>query len=82
MDFTPAFYLLATIVILLTGMDKGGFARGMGTMAVPALALLLDPRVAAAIMLPILCSVAVPLTFSYESPTMHYLAARRESSPG
>lgn len=55
MDFTPAFYLLATIVILLTGMDKGGFARGMGTMAVPALALLVDPRVAAAIMLPILC---------------------------
>ena len=55
MDFTPVFYFLATIVILLTGMDKGGFARGMGTMAVPALALLVDPRVAAAIMLPILC---------------------------
>ena len=55
MDFTPHFYVLATTVILLTGMDKGGFARGMGTMAVPALALLVDPRVAAAIMLPILC---------------------------
>jgi uncharacterized membrane protein YfcA len=55
MDFTPVFYHMAIIVILLTGMDKGGFARGMGTMAVPALALLVDPRVAAAIMLPILC---------------------------
>ena len=55
MDFPPFFYPLAVLVILLTGMDKGGFARGMGTMAVPTLALMIDPRVAAAIMLPILC---------------------------
>ena len=55
MEFSPLFYLSAILVILLTGMDKGGFARGMGTMAVPMLALMIDPRVAAAIMLPILC---------------------------
>ena len=55
MEFSPLFYLSALLVILLTGMDKGGFARGMGTMAVPVLALMIDPRVAAAIMLPILC---------------------------
>ena len=52
--FEPAFYLLAATVVLLTGMSKGGFAGGLGTLAVPLLTLAVDPRVAAAIMLPIL----------------------------
>lgn len=52
--FEPSFYLLAAIVVLLTGMSKGGFAGGLGTLAVPLLTLAIDPRVAAAIMLPIL----------------------------
>ncbi len=52
--FEPSFYLLAALVVLLTGMSKGGFAGGLGTLAVPLLTLYIDPRVAAAIMLPIL----------------------------
>ena len=52
--FEPSFYLLAAIVVLLPGMSKGGFAGGLGTLAVPLLTLAIDPRVAAAIMLPIL----------------------------
>ncbi len=50
-----SFFLLAIPVVLLTGISKGGFAGGLGTLAVPLLALMIDPRQAAAIMLPILC---------------------------
>lgn len=50
-----AFYLIAIPVVLLTGISKGGFASGLGTLAVPLLALVIDPRQAAAILLPILC---------------------------
>src|SRR5690606_18242417 len=50
-----SFYLLAAPVVLLVGLSKGGFGGGLGTLAVPILALLIDPRLAAAILLPILC---------------------------
>jgi uncharacterized membrane protein YfcA len=50
-----SFYLLAVPVVLLVGISKGGFGGGLGTMAVPLLALMIDPRLAAAILLPILC---------------------------
>lgn len=55
MDFSISFYILGAVVVVLTGMSKGGFAGGLGTLSVPLLALMIDPRVAAAIMLPILC---------------------------
>jgi uncharacterized membrane protein YfcA len=49
------FYLLAVPVVFLVGMSKGGFGGGFGMLAVPLLSLLIDPRLAAAILLPILC---------------------------
>jgi uncharacterized membrane protein YfcA len=49
------FYLLAAPVVVMVGVSKGGFGSGLGMLAVPLLALLIDPRLAAAIMLPILC---------------------------
>jgi uncharacterized membrane protein YfcA len=52
-----SFYLLAVPVVFLVGMSKGGFGGGLGTLAVPLLALMIDPRFAAAILLPILCSM-------------------------
>src|SRR5688572_17946527 len=52
-----SFYLLAIPVVILVGMSKGGFGGGFGTLAVPLLALMIDPRLAAAILLPILCSM-------------------------
>ena len=55
MDFPLSFYLLGAVVVVLTGMSKGGFAGGLGTLSVPLLTLMIDPLVAAAIMLPILC---------------------------
>jgi len=52
-----AFYVLAVPVVILVGMSKGGFGGGLGTLAVPLLSLLIDPRLAAAILLPILCGM-------------------------
>jgi hypothetical protein len=51
------FYLLAVPVVLLVGMSKGGFGGGLGALAVPVLSLLVDPRLAAAVLLPILCTM-------------------------
>ncbi len=52
---SPLFYLVAAIAVLITGISKGGFVGGFGMLAVPMMAMLIDPRQAAAIMLPILC---------------------------
>jgi uncharacterized protein len=49
----PAFYLVAVAAVLLVGISKGGFGGG-GLFAVPAMALIVPPAQAAAIMLPIL----------------------------
>lgn len=50
---TPQLFL-ALGCALLIGMAKGGLSGGLGTLVVPLLSLTLDPRVAAAIVLPIL----------------------------
>jgi len=59
------FFLLAVPVVLLTGIGKGGFAGGLGTLAVPLLTLMVDPRMAAAIMLPILCVMDIFTVWRY-----------------
>lgn len=53
----PLFYFLAIPAILVAGVSKGGFGGGLGVISVPLMALAIDPVVAAAIMLPILCSM-------------------------
>ena len=50
----PWFYAAAVPAILLTGISKGGFAGGIGLVAVPLMALTISPVQAAGIMLPIL----------------------------
>ncbi|MEO8675329.1 MAG: sulfite exporter TauE/SafE family protein [Casimicrobiaceae bacterium] len=56
-DFPPAFYAVAVIAILLTGIAKGGFGTGSGGLAVPLMSIFITPFEAAAIMLPILCAM-------------------------
>ena len=51
----PLFYAVAIPAVLLTGISKGGFAGGLGIVAVPLMALQIPPVQAAGIMLPILC---------------------------
>jgi len=51
----PWFYAVAVPAVLLFGISKGGFGGGLGTAAVPLMALVISPVQAAAILLPILC---------------------------
>ncbi len=51
----PWFYAVAIPAVLLFGISKGGFGGGLGTAAVPLMALVISPMQAAAILLPILC---------------------------
>jgi uncharacterized protein len=53
-DFEPGFWLVAMFAVFITGVSKSGFAGGVGVVAVPLMALFIDPRQAAAIMLPLL----------------------------
>ncbi|RVU81418.1 sulfite exporter TauE/SafE family protein [Leucothrix sargassi] len=53
----PFFYLMAIPAVLIVGISKGGFGGGLGVVAVPILTLAIDPVLAAAIMLPILCTM-------------------------
>lgn len=53
----PFFYWLAVPAVLLTGISKGGFAGGLGVLAVPLMALVIPVPQAASIMLPILCTM-------------------------
>ncbi|WP_049721113.1 sulfite exporter TauE/SafE family protein [Gilvimarinus polysaccharolyticus] len=59
------FYLLAIPVVLLVGLSKGGFGGGLGSLAVPVLSLAVDPRLAAAVLLPILCSMDLVSLWSF-----------------
>ena len=58
MDFQPItdpwFYATAIPAVLLMGMSKSGFASGMGSMAVPLMALSISVPDAAAILMPLL----------------------------
>jgi hypothetical protein len=56
-DFPLAFYPVAVIAILLSGISKGGFGVGSGGLAVPLMAIFIAPPEAAGIMLPILCAM-------------------------
>ena len=49
----PTFYLFAIPAVLLIGLAKGGFS-GLGALAMPLMALGIDPIAGAAILLPIL----------------------------
>nr|NIR58198.1 TSUP family transporter [Gammaproteobacteria bacterium] len=55
----PRFYLLAVPAVLILGVSKGGFGGGLGSLAVPMVALVVSPVQAAAVLLPILCVMDV-----------------------
>jgi len=61
----PLFYLLALPAVLILGISKGGFGGGLGSLAVPLMALVVSPIQAAAVLLPILCVMDVHGTWVY-----------------
>lgn len=56
-DFPIAFYPVAVLSILITGIAKGGFGLGSGGIAVPVMSIFIAPAEAAGLMLPILCAM-------------------------
>jgi uncharacterized membrane protein YfcA len=70
----PTFYLFAIPAVLLIGLAKGGFS-GLGALAMPLIALGMDPIAGAAILLPILIvQDAVSVAAFRKSWDFHVLA--------
>ncbi|PLK48804.1 sulfite exporter TauE/SafE family protein [Uliginosibacterium sp. TH139] len=72
----PYFYLAAVPAVLLAGISKGGFAGGLGVLAVPLMALAIPAPQAASVMLPILCLMDLVGSWSYH-PHWDYKLLRR-----
>ncbi|QEM83494.1 sulfite exporter TauE/SafE family protein [Halomonas binhaiensis] len=53
-DYSWIAWLLIILSTYLTGVSKGGFAGGFGTLSVPLMALAIDPIAAAGLLLPLL----------------------------
>lgn len=73
----PWFYAVAVPAVLLFGISKGGFGGGLGTAAVPLMALVISPVQAAAILLPILCVMDIVAVWKFRGkwvwPELHVL---------
>lgn len=62
----PIFLLLTVLAILVSGIAKSGFGGGLGILAVPIMALKIEPARAAAILLPILCVIDLVNIWNYK----------------
>ena len=67
MEFGLTFYLVAALIVFLTGISKAGFGAGVEMMAVPVMALFISPVAAAGIMLPILLSIDAANLWRYRA---------------
>lgn len=59
MDTPTLFYTVAALAVFIAGVSKGGFGGALGMISTPAIALLVHPLTAAAIMLPCLLAMDV-----------------------
>ena len=58
----PVFVTIAVIAVLVVGLSKAGLLGGLGVVGVPLLTLVMAPREAAGMMLPVLlCMDAVAI---------------------
>ena len=63
----PLFYAIAVPGFLLVGISKGGFGGGLGSVAVPMMALVVPVPQAAAVMLPLLMTMDVIGLWAYRA---------------
>ncbi|SEA45108.1 hypothetical protein SAMN05216562_3158 [Microbulbifer marinus] len=66
---SPAFWLLAFLGVILTGISKSGFAGGAGVVAVPLLALVMPVPLAVFLMLPLLLTMDIKTIHYYRQHT-------------
>lgn len=67
MDLPIAFFVIAAIMVFLTGVSKVGLAAGFGSLGVPMLSLFVPPAVAAGILLPILIVIDTTNLWTYRN---------------
>lgn len=65
MPYSIEFMAVAALVVFIVGLSKSGLASGLGSLAVPLLALFLPPLVAAAILLPLLSTIDTVVIWKY-----------------
>lgn len=53
-DYSPLAWTLIVLATFMTGVSKGGFAGGFGTLSVPLMAIAIGPIEAAGLLLPLL----------------------------
>lgn len=63
--FDPVFFALAVPAVVFAGVSKGGFGSGAAFAATPILALVVEPAVALALMLPLLMLMDVAALRAY-----------------
>lgn len=63
----PHFYILAVAAVVIVGISKSGFGSGVSVLGVPLMALVISPPQAAAIMLPLLCTMDIFNVLHYRS---------------
>ena len=59
MENPALFYSVAALAVFIAGISKGGFGGALGMISTPAIAMLVHPLTAAAIMLPCLLAMDV-----------------------
>lgn len=66
--YSHSLWILAAVGVYLTGVSKSGFAGSTGVIAVPLMSVLMDPRLAAALLLPLLLFMdALNVNFYWKS---------------
>ena len=61
----PEFLAVALVAVVLTGISKSGLGGGIGQLSVPVMTFYISPVAAAAIMLPILCTMDLINLWNY-----------------
>lgn len=64
-DLTWSFFAVAAPAVIFVGISKGGFGSGAAFAAATILALIVDPRAALGIMLPLLMLIGVASLKTY-----------------
>ena len=54
MEVTVLFLFISVIAVLIAGISKGGFGSGVSFICAPILAMIIEPKLALGLMLPLL----------------------------
>ncbi|NIZ60998.1 hypothetical protein DL239_08420 [Sedimentitalea sp. CY04] len=65
MDLSLSFYVVTALAVFITGLSKSGFGGGLGVMSVPMMSLFVEPRFAAAVLMPVLLAMDVLIVLRF-----------------